>query len=435
MNFGSLARLVVVAIMTNYVPATAKQIGPTDERVVVEDEQALTDKFHVPLKFAKQVFSSMGSLRCPYGRASAGLVTSAGESGTTSTLAVNSHMFVNITPTGDKKTRICKPYRKSEYLQCQFESFDGRRVDIDASDPRIATAINDFLPGCELPSTLKPKADLLLLSLAKSVPGAAPFLGGAGHIVPARTPLLVISAWQADVAEKLHLDNDNIRPIVQTCTVIGGAPGAYVTDCDLDQGGSGGLHFDISDPEHPRLVGANTSIFHDLPNGSAFDMKRMLSLAAAIDSAFLLRNGLKPYSVAVSPTPKKQKPVSPTTPASSWAPEKQQPDSPTRRVLTSWIEFGMIFENMSDTLRAKYALSPAATGVVVIKVEHHGPADMLGVKVGDTIISGIERPIANVTDVSLLIDAAKKIGKNNVVLLVTRGGAEEGQRYLVLPMN
>jgi serine protease Do len=71
-------------------------------------------------------------------------------------------------------------------------------------------------------------------------------------------------------------------------------------------------------------------------------------------------------------------------------------------------------------------------GVVVSKVDPDGVAAEVGLTKGDVILEVADKKISNASDVRNAVDAARKSGKNPVLMRVKSGNAV---RYVAVPVN
>jgi serine protease Do len=83
---------------------------------------------------------------------------------------------------------------------------------------------------------------------------------------------------------------------------------------------------------------------------------------------------------------------------------------------------GLSVDAITDQTRARYRLDGKIQGVVVTDVDIEGPAGDKGLRPGDVIVQLAQQPVRSVADVTKLVSAQTKSGRNAVLLQVYRGG-------------
>lgn len=98
--------------------------------------------------------------------------------------------------------------------------------------------------------------------------------------------------------------------------------------------------------------------------------------------------------------------------AESPKPAKDEPKSSAVSVL------GITVDELNDVTRKKYEISADLTGVVIIQVTPDSMAAEKGLKVGDVIAEVGQEAVESPVDVKKRIDALKKEGRKNALLLI-----------------
>jgi len=83
--------------------------------------------------------------------------------------------------------------------------------------------------------------------------------------------------------------------------------------------------------------------------------------------------------------------------------------------------FGMSLSDLTDELRAEYALPARATGIVVTAVVPDSEGARRGFRTGDVIEVVDQEPVANVADFTARVAAAREAGRSSVLVLLRRG--------------
>ena len=83
---------------------------------------------------------------------------------------------------------------------------------------------------------------------------------------------------------------------------------------------------------------------------------------------------------------------------------------------------GMTLAGITPELKDKYSLGDDAKGVVVVDVAKTGAAADKGFHAGDVIIEAAQEEIKTPEDLASKIDAARKLGRKSILLLVQRQG-------------
>lgn len=103
------------------------------------------------------------------------------------------------------------------------------------------------------------------------------------------------------------------------------------------------------------------------------------------------------------------------------APEHKDKQADTKKSIDS--NLGIKFEDLTVTTRNKYQLDKDSKGALITGVSRNSPAGDAGLKAGDVILQVNRSKIESAAQCSKEIEAAKKTGAKNVVLLVQRGAA------------
>jgi serine protease Do len=93
-------------------------------------------------------------------------------------------------------------------------------------------------------------------------------------------------------------------------------------------------------------------------------------------------------------------------------PAKDEPKSSAVSVL------GITVDELNDAARKKYGLSKDISGVVITKIDPGSMAAEKGLKVGDVIAEVGQEAVETPADVKARVDALKKEGRKNALLLV-----------------
>jgi serine protease Do len=111
----------------------------------------------------------------------------------------------------------------------------------------------------------------------------------------------------------------------------------------------------------------------------------------------------------------------------SQTPEKDIP--PVSSVL------GMTVASMTDELRLKYKVEDTVKGAVVTAVAPESTAADKRLEEGDVITEAGEKQVQSAADVKKAVEEAEKIGKNSVLLLVSKGGKQSEMRFIALKLK
>ena len=110
-------------------------------------------------------------------------------------------------------------------------------------------------------------------------------------------------------------------------------------------------------------------------------------------------------------------------PPAAPAPERPKPP-PSLEAL------GLKVAKLTPDLAKQYALPDAAKGVVITEVPPNGPAAAQGLRPGDLLVAVGHEPVANPEDVQKKAAAARKAGRQNLLVQVERG---QTKRFVALP--
>jgi serine protease Do len=91
---------------------------------------------------------------------------------------------------------------------------------------------------------------------------------------------------------------------------------------------------------------------------------------------------------------------------------------------------GLKLAPLDEALRRQLSLPADVHGAAVVGVDENSDAGEKGLKRGDVIVRAGDRPVATAGDVAVVADAARKAGRNSVLVGVHRGG-----RTLFLPLK
>lgn len=83
--------------------------------------------------------------------------------------------------------------------------------------------------------------------------------------------------------------------------------------------------------------------------------------------------------------------------------------------------FGMSLSDITDELRSEYALTPRATGILVITVDPDSEGARRGFRTGDVIEVIDQEPVTSVADFAERVAAAREAGRASVLVLLRRG--------------
>ena len=106
------------------------------------------------------------------------------------------------------------------------------------------------------------------------------------------------------------------------------------------------------------------------------------------------------------------------------------PDAPA--VITV---LGMTVTSITDELRTKYGIDKDIKGAVVTEVAQDGAAADKRLEPGDVITEAGEQEVQGAADISTRVEAAKKAGKNSILLLIAKGGKSAEMRFIALKLK
>jgi serine protease Do len=96
---------------------------------------------------------------------------------------------------------------------------------------------------------------------------------------------------------------------------------------------------------------------------------------------------------------------------------------------------GMTISNVTDELRLKYKVEDTVKGAVVTAVSPESTAADKRLEPGDVITEAGEKQVATAADVAKAVADAEKIGKNSVLMLVSKGGKQAEMRFIALKLK
>jgi serine protease Do len=105
-----------------------------------------------------------------------------------------------------------------------------------------------------------------------------------------------------------------------------------------------------------------------------------------------------------------------------------EPNSPTTP--HSPVVLGLALSPLDDGSRKRIGADAAVRGVVVTAVERSSDAAQRGIQKDDIVTHAGDREVASASDVAAAVDAAKKAGRQAVLLGIYRGG-----RTIFLPLK
>ena len=82
---------------------------------------------------------------------------------------------------------------------------------------------------------------------------------------------------------------------------------------------------------------------------------------------------------------------------------------------------GVTVQTLTPTIARQLGLSPTTRGVVIASVDSNSDAAFTGLKRGDVILSINQQPTTSVAAAAAAVDAARKSGRDSVLLLIQRG--------------
>jgi uncharacterized caspase-like protein len=91
---------------------------------------------------------------------------------------------------------------------------------------------------------------------------------------------------------------------------------------------------------------------------------------------------------------------------------------------------GMTLTALSQASRERYKLTEDAKGVAISKVADNGPAAEKGIRAGDLIVEVLQETVSTPTQVSEIINKARKAKRRSVLFLIE---GEHGLRFVALP--
>ncbi|MEP9377903.1 DegQ family serine endoprotease [Aquabacter sp. CN5-332] len=94
---------------------------------------------------------------------------------------------------------------------------------------------------------------------------------------------------------------------------------------------------------------------------------------------------------------------------------------------------GVEFSGLTDDLRKRFKIKDGVTGVVILNVERNSAAADKGLKAGQVVVEVGQEPVSSPSDVQKRIEALKKDGRSQALLLVS--DADGQNRYVAIPLN
>jgi serine protease Do len=91
---------------------------------------------------------------------------------------------------------------------------------------------------------------------------------------------------------------------------------------------------------------------------------------------------------------------------------------------------GMNLAPVDPSAREQYGLASSASGVVVKGVASDSDAQAKGLHAGDVIVRAGDRQVSAPSDVSAAVAEARRAGRDQMLLLVSRGG-----RNIFVPLS
>ena len=86
---------------------------------------------------------------------------------------------------------------------------------------------------------------------------------------------------------------------------------------------------------------------------------------------------------------------------------------------------GMNFQPLSDRIRRQFNIDSNVQGVIISRVDPNGPAAERGLRRLDVIVSANRQRVSSAADVENAIEAARRAGRSNIIMLVKRGNQPE----------
>jgi serine protease Do len=108
-----------------------------------------------------------------------------------------------------------------------------------------------------------------------------------------------------------------------------------------------------------------------------------------------------------------------------------KPGQPATPATTSAL--GLELSAVTDELKRRYSIKDGAKGVVITKVDPNSSAADKRIQAGEMILEVGQEAVSSPADVSKRIDALKKDGRKNVLLLVANARGEE--RFVAVTIN
>jgi serine protease Do len=96
---------------------------------------------------------------------------------------------------------------------------------------------------------------------------------------------------------------------------------------------------------------------------------------------------------------------------------------------------GMTIASVSDELRLKYKVEDTVKGAVVTAVAPDSTAADKRLEEGDVITEAGDKPVQSPADVKTAVEAAEKLGKSSVLLLVSKGGKQSEMRFIAIRLK
>lgn len=285
--FASLAIAYIVAVND----VRAGQIGPTDERAPLgartlpggPSPAELENDYGLDSAFYARVRQITGAVDC----------TAVGGGYSSATLINRDLILMNAHALRTSPGRCPNMNLMSlaDLSQCKFRTFAGEARELDGDTYLTKNSVWLFKSACNAPreaGMTETARDIIAVRLKSEIPVARemfyPDLFRPGNTPPKGSYILGITGDQHAPDATYTWDLKKAQEVL--CRVGWSRPGffSFMTDCDMDQGASGGLNFSLKAGSPPVPVGIFVGFVNGRPQGSAFDANSMYSLTVPLEN-------------------------------------------------------------------------------------------------------------------------------------------------------
>lgn len=291
-----------------------------------------------------QAYFCTGTIVCPYGRGSAGLVCASNSmkgSCTADRLVTSRHLF----------TEPLRPFLRKEIDKCKFHNYRGFSTHLKMQDLALAEPI-PYL------HYIDERADRAVIRLSKPVPGCRPYNVEG---VKSGDDLIALTHVQQDIKAKFS----GKHPLAYRCKALrlfstfNGGPDMLYGDCDTEPGASGALL--LSRGGDGRLNAVATIVGSIGPAGQQ-------SIIEKASRAVVINNDYREQLSTLKPPP--------VEPAIDRNDIQHVVDHDGARYIAA-----------NASANKPYNLPDWLAGALVSEVAPHSPAERMDVRVGDVIVA------------------------------------------------